>query len=62
MKPGDEIRRAQHVVEVEIARVVAEFNLQQGVVVDEVHIEYFNGQEARRATQNRPVVRLHVET
>ena len=62
MNPGEEIRRAQQSVEAEIARLLSELNSQQGVVVDGVHVEYLNGNSSTDATNECPVVRLHIET
>ena len=62
MKPGEEIRRAQQAAEAEIVRILAEFNSQQGVIVDDVHVEYLNGDSPSAPPNECPVVRLHIET
>ena len=61
MNPGEEIHRAQQSLEAEIARLLAEFNSQHGVVVDHVHIEYLNGNPSSDTPNECPIVRLHIE-
>ncbi len=62
MKPGEEIRTAQHETELEISKLLAHFNVSTGVQIDSIKVEYLTEPNGKSYQGNRPVVVLHVET